>query len=133
MQVIEHRGNEFVAAALRVKIFISHDQSSASLRSALRGDPECARMAEMKKTGRRGCQASAIRFSLGWGHAQCSQANANRNGDAIDSDSAYSIWSTRRDTSVLDFDEACTTNGRMAMTPPLGATQSTASIRFESS
>ena len=51
----------------------------------------------------------------------------------MDSDAAYSICKTRLGISVWDFDDAWTTNGRIATTPPFGTTQSTGAICAASS
>ncbi len=51
----------------------------------------------------------------------------------MDSDAAYSICKTRLGISVCNFDDAWTTNGLIATTPPFDATQSTGVICAASS
>src|SRR5580704_4226685 len=53
---------------------------------------------------------------------------ASSNGFAIDSDAAYSICRTLLGISVCDFDDACTSRGLIARTPPFGTVHSTGGV-----
>jgi hypothetical protein len=60
VQVLEHRLNEFRPTTLRIQIFIAQDQLAAALSRALCRNPECACVAEMKQSGRRGPEPTSV-------------------------------------------------------------------------
>lgn len=60
VEIVDHGIDESGAAALRIQVLVAENESSASFGCSLRSRPERSRMAEMEKTGRRGCDASAI-------------------------------------------------------------------------
>src|ERR1039458_610662 len=74
-----------------------------------------------------------MRKSVDEGTVTAIYATANCSGLTMDSDAAYSICSTLLGISICDFDDAWTTNGRIATTPPFGTTQSTGAICAASS
>jgi hypothetical protein len=60
LEIFDHRPRKLGARPLRIEILIAQDQSSAALGGTLRGDPKGARVSNVKKTGGRRSQASAI-------------------------------------------------------------------------